>query len=115
MNERIEKEDREIILERLSSQLGEPVLRSSQRLLILIMLKVNGRMRFYELQTTLGIGKGSLSNHLDKLADKDLIKIKDILTLTGPGKSIELTDKGKEIVEEYSRLMSLIFEDKKTK
>lgn len=104
-----EQNDLNMLLEKLSAQLGEPVLKSSQRLLILIMLKVNGRMRFYELQSTLGIGKGSLSNHIDKLEENDLVKVRDVLTVTGPGKSLELTNKGKEIVEAYSEIMGIIF------
>lgn len=98
----------ESILEKLSEQLGEPVMKSSQRLLIIIILKINGKMRFYELQSTLGIGKGSLSNHLEKLESNGFIKTKDVLTISGPGKLIELTEKGKEIVDEYSQLMSMI-------
>jgi DNA-binding MarR family transcriptional regulator len=108
-----EQNDLNMLLEKLSAQLGEPVLKSSQRLLILIMLKVNGRMRFYELQSTLGIGKGSLSNHIDKLEENDLVKVRDVLTVTGPGKSLELTSKGKEIVGEYSEIMRIIFDNGK--
>ena len=102
------------LLEELSTRLGEPVMKSSQRLLIIIILWINGKMRFYELQSTLGIGKGSLSNHLDRLADNGIISMKDILTIAGPGKSIELTGKGREIMEQYSRIMSMILKNKES-
>ncbi|MGP6220727.1 transcriptional regulator [Caldiplasma sukawensis] len=103
------KETIDSIIEKLSSNLGEPVLKSSQRLLIIIILSIYGRMRFYELQRTLGIGKGSLSNHLEKLQQNGIVVIRNVLTIYGPGKAVELSQKGKEIADEYSNIMSILF------
>ncbi len=112
MNDKGHERSLDDIIKMLSQKLGEPVMKSSQRLLIIITIWYSGRMRFHELQRTLNMGKGSLSNHLETLSRNGLIKTRDIITLSGPGKMVELTDAGKDAVKEYIDLMKILFNGK---
>jgi DNA-binding transcriptional ArsR family regulator len=54
-------------LKDLGEQFSDPALKSSTRVLILISLALNRRMSVVRLLSLTGTGKGSLSNHLEKL------------------------------------------------
>jgi DNA-binding MarR family transcriptional regulator len=54
-------------LDLLNEQLGDPSLRSSTRILILMLLSVHKKMSHVELLQFTGLGRSSLGNHLGKL------------------------------------------------
>lgn len=93
------------LLEELAMQLKEPVLKSSTRMLIIITLSINKRLSFTELLQLTSTGKGSLSNHIDKLQESGLVRTKMAFRLSGPRLIIEITKTGLEIYEKYTRLL----------
>jgi DNA-binding HxlR family transcriptional regulator len=101
-------EDINTLLERLGNQLSEPVMKSSARLIILISLAINRKLSFSDLMAITSLGKGSLSNHLDKLHENGLIGIKTVFRVNGPRISIEITEKGMEAFRDYSDLLKKI-------
>ncbi len=58
--------------------------------------------------TITSLGKGSLSNHLDKLQANGLITIKTVLKVGGPRVIVEITEKGMEAYRNYSALLNKI-------
>ena len=72
------------LLETLGKQLNEPVMKSTARLIIIISLAINRKLSFTDLLTITSLGKGSLSNHLEKLQKNGLIKIKTVFKQNGP-------------------------------
>lgn len=93
------------LLETLSTQLNEPVMKSTARLIIIISLALNKKLTFTDLLAITAVGKGSLSNHLDKLKESGLIKIKTVFRPSGPGVSIEITNEGMSAYETYSKIL----------
>ncbi len=81
-------------------------LRSTTRLTILLMLSLNKTMTFSNLVEVMGISKGSMKNHLDLLEEDGLIKGKEVLTLRGPRLIYEITEEGKKVYLEITRLLS---------
>lgn len=86
----------------------DPTLKSSVRLLIVISLALNRRLGFTELLELTGTGKGSLSNHLERLAAAGYVKIRVVPTLKGPRTVVEVTDKGLETYRKYLALIEKI-------
>jgi DNA-binding MarR family transcriptional regulator len=80
----------------LSSQLSDPALRSSARLLILISLSINKKLSFLELLALTGLGKGSLENHIEKLSASEYVTARNIKTFSGVREVVEITKKGQE-------------------
>jgi DNA-binding MarR family transcriptional regulator len=80
----------------LNKQLGEPTLKSSTRILILILLSVHKRMSLIELGRFTGLGRSSLGNHLQKLEAAGYIEAKAVPTFGGRRQMIEITKKGLE-------------------
>ncbi len=78
----------------LRDQFSDPSLRSSTRILILMSLALNQSMSFVNLQNLIGIGKGSLSNHLDKMGSDGYIVTRTKATFSGDRTVVEITDKG---------------------
>jgi len=93
------------LLEILGKQLNEPVMKSTARLIIIISLAINRKLSFTDLLTITSLGKGSLSNHLDKLQKNGLIKIKTVFKQNGPRVSIEITENGLDAYRNYSSLL----------
>lgn len=93
------------IIEELGVKLKESVLKSSTRMLMIISLSINKRLTFTELLQLTSIGKGSLSNHLEKLEESGLIRSKTVFSLSGPRLVIEITESGEEIYAEYQSLL----------
>lgn len=93
------------LLETLGRQLNEPVMKSTARLIIIISLAINRKLSFTDLLTITSLGKGSLSNHLEKLQKSGLIKIKTVFKHNGPRVSIEITEKGLDPYRNYSVLL----------
>jgi DNA-binding HxlR family transcriptional regulator len=81
-------------LKSLSIQFNDPCLKSSTRVLILLSLALNGKLAFADLLRLTGTGKGSLSNHLEKLEASGFIKTKDVMTFSGTRTVAEITEKG---------------------
>lgn len=84
-------------LKSLSSRLNDPALRSTVRILILISLSINNKLSFVELLALTGLGKGSLENHLEKLAASEYVTTRTIKTFGGTRLAVEITGTGKEI------------------
>jgi DNA-binding MarR family transcriptional regulator len=92
-------------IELLNKQLGEPVLKSSTRILILILLSVHKRMRLVELGRFTGLGRSSLGNHLQILEAAGYVEIKVANTFAGRRQMIEITKKG---LEDCRELLDMI-------
>ena len=80
----------------LSKQLGDPTFKSSARILILILLAMNKRLSASELRSFVGLGKGSLENHLAKMETSGLIKVLSVRSWGGTHQVVEITEKGLE-------------------
>jgi DNA-binding MarR family transcriptional regulator len=92
-------------LKSLGTQLGDPCLKSSTRVLILFSLALNARLGFTDLLNLTGTGKGSLSNHLEKLEASGYIRTKRTMTFGGPRIVAEISPKG---MEAYSNLVKAL-------
>ncbi|PSN84658.1 hypothetical protein B9Q02_09295 [Candidatus Marsarchaeota G1 archaeon BE_D] len=88
--------------------LEDSTLKSSVRLLIVISLALNKRLSFSDLLKLTGIGKGSLSNHLERLSARGYLRTRVVLTLNGPRTIAEITQKGMQIYQKYLKLMEKI-------
>ncbi|MEM0272242.1 MAG: transcriptional regulator [Thermoprotei archaeon] len=100
-------------LKELADFLDDSTLKSSIRLLIVISLALNRKLGFTDLLELTGTGKGSLSNHLDRLASSGYIKLRIVPTLKGPRTIAEITQKGLETYQKYLVLIEKI-RDRKT-
>ena len=98
------------VLKALGEQFNDPALKSSTRILILISLALNKKLRFVDLMLLTGMGKGSLSNHLDKLEDAGYVQKKSIMTIRGPRIVVEITEKGLAIYGSFVKLVGQIRE-----
>ncbi len=80
----------------LNEQLSDPSLKSSTRILILILLAMNKKLNASELRSLVGLGKGSLENHLEKLEASGLIRVRSVRSWGGAHQVVEITEKGLE-------------------
>ena len=80
----------------LNEQLSDPSLKSSTRILILILLAMNKKLSASELRSLVALGKGSLENHLEKLEASGLIRVRSVLSWGGAHQVVEITEKGLE-------------------
>jgi DNA-binding MarR family transcriptional regulator len=78
----------------LTEQLGDPSLKSSTRILILILLAMNKKLSASELRSLVGLGKGSLENHLAKMEASGLIRVRSVRSWGGVHQVVEITEKG---------------------
>ena len=85
---------RRATMDLLNEQLGEPTLRSSTRILILILLSVHKRSSLVELRRFTGLGRSSLGNHLKKLEIAGYVEVKVMRSFAGRRQMIEITEKG---------------------
>ena len=92
-------------LEELNTILNEPALKATARLSILITLALNTKLTFTELLTITSIGKGSLSNHIEKLASNGLVNVRTVLRSSGPRVIVEITEKGMAAYIKYSEIL----------
>ncbi len=86
--------------------LQDDALKSMVRILILISLAINDKMYFTDILALTDIGKGSLSNHLDILIKYGYITDKDVFTLGGPRRILQITEKGKMFYHNYTKIIS---------
>ena len=101
----ITRDELNLKLEKLSTLLNEPVMKSTARLSILITLALNRKLTFTELLTITSIGKGSLSNHIEKLESNGLVNVSTILRSSGPRVIIEISEKGVAAYRKYSEIL----------
>ncbi len=80
----------------LNEQLSDPSLKSSTRILILILLAMNKKLSASQLRSLVGLGKGSLENHLSKLESAGLIRVRSVRSWGGTHQVVEITEKGLE-------------------
>ena len=80
----------------LNDRLSGAGLKSSTRILILILLAMNRRMSAVELRALLGLGKGSLENHLAKLEAAGYLRTRNAPSFRGLRLSVEITQAGLE-------------------
>ena len=78
----------------LNEQLSEPSLKSSIRILILILLAMNKKLSASELRSFVGLGKGSLENHLTKMEASGLIRVRSVRSWGGVHQVVEITENG---------------------
>ena len=88
-------------LKRLSLIFNDRALKSSPRLLILLSLSMNRKLRFTELSKLTGLAKGSLGNHLMKLSSSGYITIVEYSFFSSKRTTIKITEKGFETVRKY--------------
>lgn len=84
-------------LKSLGEQFSDPSLKSSARILILFSLALNTKLGFGDLLSLTGSGKGSLSNHLEKLEASGYVTTRSVMTFGGPRVEVRLTEKGKAV------------------
>jgi len=101
-------EDRSASIRELAELFDDVTMKSSLRLLIVISLSINKRMGFTDLLKLTGAGKGSLSNHLERLSAGGYIRLRVIPTLGGPRTVAEVTQKGLETYRKYLEIMEKI-------
>ncbi len=89
----------------LNEQLGETSFKSSTRILILILLAMNKKLTSVELRSFVGLGKGSLENHLAKMEASGLIRVRSVRSWGGVHQVVEITEKG---LEDCKSLLSKI-------
>lgn len=82
------------MIKSLNEQLAEPCFKSSTRILILILLAMNKKLSAVKLRELIGLGKGSLENHLEKLEVAGCVKVRNVLSWGGARQIVEITDKG---------------------
>lgn len=101
----VTEEDRFGALRKLGARLNDPALRSSARLLILVSLAINGRLSFKDLMRLTTLGKGSLSNHLERLESARYIRTKRVMVWGGHRVVAEITEEGLAAYDDYVRAM----------
>lgn len=83
-------------------------LKSTIRLIILLIIALNTRITFSQLHKYIGGSKGSLKNNLDILEEEELIKSHYVFSLKGPRIVYELTEKGSKTYKEYLEMLNNI-------
>ncbi len=101
-----------IALGSLRDQFSDPSLRSSTRILILISLALNQKMSFVDLHNSIGIGKGSLSHHLEKMESAGYVVTRTKATFNGDRTVVEITDKG---MKAYDSMLEALSSLKRTR
>jgi DNA-binding MarR family transcriptional regulator len=101
-------QDRSAPIRELAELFDDVTMKSSVRLLIVISLSINRRMVFTDLLKLTGAGKGSLSNHLERLSIGGYIRLRVIPTLGGPRTIAEITQKGLDLYRKYLEIMEKI-------
>ena len=74
--------------------------------MILISLAMNRKMSFVRLLGLTGVGKGSLSNHLEKLERSGYVTTETRKTFSGYRTRVEITQKGLEAYDSLLRTLT---------
>lgn len=83
-------------MELLNAQLSDPVLESSTRIMILMLLSIHKRTSLVELRRFTGLGRSSLGNHIEKLELAGYVRTRVTNSFVGKRQVIEITEKGLE-------------------
>jgi DNA-binding MarR family transcriptional regulator len=78
----------------LNERLSSASLKSSGRLLILILLAMNKKATAAELRALTGLARGSLQNHLEKLESAGYVRTKNVKSFGGWRQTVEITREG---------------------
>ena len=100
-------------LKKLIEILNDPALNNSVRLGILLALYGLKSINFSQLLKILDIPKSSLYTHLQVLEEGGYIRMVKKITPLGPRTFVELTDKGEEVMEQYSTLIGKILDKRR--
>jgi len=79
---------------------------SSTRIMIVVALAMNGKMRMSDLMKLTGCGKSSISNHVYRLEDAGYLKTRKVSIFSSPRVIVEITDKGLEFYRKYVSIIS---------
>jgi DNA-binding PadR family transcriptional regulator len=93
----------------LNEQLSASALKSSTRIMILVLLSLARKMSSVELRTLTGLGKGSLENHLNTLESFGFVRISNVKSLGArgvPRQVVEITEKGLDACRALVKNMS---------
>jgi len=90
-------------IQSLNEQLNKATLKSSSRLLILILLAMHKRSTASELRALTGLARGSLENHLEKLESAGYVKTTKVKSFSGWRQTVEITQKGLDECRELLR------------
>lgn len=90
-------------IQSLNEQLNKATLKSSSRLLILILLAMHKRSTASELRALTGLARGSLENHLEKLESTGYVKTTKVRSFSGWRQTVEITQEGLERCRELLR------------
>jgi len=58
------------------------------------MLAMNKKLSSVKLRSLIGLGKGSLENHLEKLESAGYVKVRNVQSWGGTRQIVEITEKG---------------------
>lgn len=89
----------------LHEKLNSASLKSSSRVLILILLAMNRKSTATELRALTGLNRGSLQNHLEKLESAGYVRTKNVKSFGGWRQTVEITQKG---IDECRELLQSI-------
>ena len=95
----MEDEKRTETLKVIMDLLKENSLTTSVRLSVLLILYIYGKVTFSELLAYTSLKKNTLYVNLQVLADNGLVKYKKAFSLKGIISVVEITPKGREVVE----------------
>ena len=90
-------------IQSLNEQLNKATLKSSSRLLILILLAMHKRSTASELRALTGLARGSLENHLEKLESAGYVRTAKVKSFSGWRQNVEITQEGLEGCRELLR------------
>lgn len=96
------------ILTQLAEEITATPFKSSIRLIIIMSLGVSKRMRLTDLMKLTGCGKGSISNHIDKLEASGFVTTHDVSFFTSPRIVVEITKKGEAFFDNYLSMLEKI-------
>ena len=99
------------LLRQISVELSNTPLTSSSRLIIIMSLAIDKRMKLSDLMKVTGCGKGSIENHVSKLEEGGFVRTEKISFFKSPRVYAQLTDKGRNFYENYLGLIGKFLKD----
>ncbi|MHB1439274.1 MAG: transcriptional regulator [Cuniculiplasma sp.] len=96
------------LLSQLAEEITNTPFKSSIRLIILMSLGVSRKMNLTDLMKMTGCGKGSISNHINKLESSGFVIRRDVSFFTSPRIIVEITKKGEIFYNNYLNMLGEI-------
>ena len=93
------------LLRQISVELSNTPLTSSSRLIIIMSLAIDRRMKLSDLMKVTGCGKGSIENHISKLEEGGFVRTEKVSFFKSPRVYAQLTEKGRNFYENYLELI----------